>query len=225
MAWFYFRKSRSNKRMYIVGTPGNIAGLVAFMAKLKRLHKKLGITIIYVTHDQIEALSMGTSIAILNNGKIEQVGKPDSIYNFPKNLFVAGFIGSPLMNMLDGNLKKDNGNAYLDFGFTEHKLLYELYLINTVKHKEIMLGIRPEDVLMSKEIGNNSVRAIIDIIEPMGREFEIHLDVGGKIIISVMRKIENFRIGDEVYLTFNDKKLHLFDKKTGENIFASNYND
>ena len=92
--------------MYIVGTPGNIAGLVAFMAKLKRLHKKLGITIIYVTHDQIEALSMGTSIAILNNGKIEQVGKPDSIYNFPKNLFVAGFIGNPPMNMLDGNLKK-----------------------------------------------------------------------------------------------------------------------
>jgi len=191
-------------------------------AELKRLHKKLGITTIYVTHDQIEALSMGTTIAVLNNGKIEQVGKPNSIYNFPKNLFVAGFIGSPPMNMLDGSLKKDNGNLYLDFGFTEYKLLNELHQINPVKHKEIVLGIRPEDVLMSKEISNNSIRAIIDIIEPMGREFEIHLDVEGKIIIGVMRKIENFRIGDEIYLTFNDKKLHFFDKKTGENIFASN---
>ena len=194
-------------------------------AELKRLHKRLGITIIYVTHDQIEALSMGTTIAILNNGKIEQVGKPDVIYNFPKNLFVAGFIGSPPMNMLDGSLKKDNGNTYLDFGFTEYKLPNELNKINIEKYKEIVLGIRPEDVLMSKEIVNNSARAIIDIIEPMGREFEIHLDVGGKIIICVKRKIENFRIGDEVYLIFDDKKLHLFDKKTEENIFASNYND
>ncbi|MBY9003053.1 MAG: ABC transporter ATP-binding protein [Candidatus Lokiarchaeota archaeon] len=194
-------------------------------AELKRLHKRLGITIIYVTHDQIEALSMGTTIAILNKGKIEQVGKPSEIYNFPKNLFVAGFIGSPPMNMLDGSLKKDNGNIYLDCGFTEYKLPNELHKINNEKHKEIVLGIRPEDVFISREIVNNSVRAIIDIIESMGREFEIHIDVGGKILISVLRKIENFSIGDEIYLTFNDKKLHLFDKKTGENIFASNFND
>lgn len=194
-------------------------------AELKRLHKKLGITFIYVTHDQIEALSMGTTIAILNKGKIEQVGEPDIIYNSPKNLFVAGFIGSPPMNMLDGSLKKANGSLHLDIGFMNYKLPNEMQKLDEGKYKEIVLGIRPEDVLISKEAVNKSIRAIIDIIEPMGREFEIHLDIGGKVIISILRKIENFRIGDEVYLTFNDKKLHFFDKKTGENIFASNYND
>ncbi|NVM45305.1 MAG: ABC transporter ATP-binding protein [Candidatus Lokiarchaeota archaeon] len=191
-------------------------------AELKRLHKKLGITFIYVTHDQIEALSMGTTIAILNNGKIEQVGEPDVIYNSPKNLFVAGFIGSPPMNMLDGSLKKENGSLHLDLGFTDYKLPNDMQKLNEGKYKEIILGIRPEDVLISKEAVNKSFRATIDIIEPMGREIEIHLDVGGKSIICVVRKIENLEIGEEIYMTFNDKKIHLFDKNTEENIFAIN---
>jgi len=191
-------------------------------AELKRLHKKLGITFIYVTHDQIEALSMGTTIAILNKGKIEQVGEPDIIYNSPKNLFVAGFIGSPPMNMLDGSLKKANGSLHLDIGFMNYKLPNEMQKLDEGKYKEIVLGIRPEDVLISKEAVNKSIRAIIDIIEPMGREYEIHLDVAGKSIICVLRKIENLEIGEEVYLTFNDKKIHLFNKNTKENIFATN---
>ena len=191
-------------------------------AELKRLHKKLGITFIYVTHDQIEALSMGTTIAILNKGKIEQVGEPDIIYNSPKNLFVAGFIGSPPMNMLDGSLKKTNGSLHLDIGFMNYKLPNEMQKLDEGKYKEIVLGIRPEDVLISKEAVNKSIRAIIDIIEPMGREYEIHLDVAGKSIISLVRKIENLEVGVEVYLTFNDKKIHLFDKNTTENLYATN---
>ncbi len=191
-------------------------------AELKRLHKKLGITFIYVTHDQIEALSMGTRIAILNKGKIEQVGEPDIIYNSPKNLFVAGFIGSPPMNMLDGSLKKKNGSLHIDIGFMNYKLPNEMQKLDEGKYKEIVLGIRPEDVLISKEAVNKSIRAIIDIIEPMGREYEIHLDVAGKSIICVARKIENLEIGEEVYLTFNDKKIHLFDKNTTENLYATN---
>ena len=191
-------------------------------AELKRLHKKLGITFIYVTHDQIEALSMGTRIAILNKGKIEQVGEPDIIYNSPKNLFVAGFIGSPPMNMLDGSLKKKNGSLHIDIGFMNYKLPNEMQKLDEGKYKEIVLGIRPEDVLISKEAVNKSIRAIIDIIEPMGREYEIHLDVAGKSIISVVRKIENLEIDEEVYLTFNDKKIHLFDKNTTENLYATN---
>jgi multiple sugar transport system ATP-binding protein len=81
-----------------------------------------------------------------------------------------------------------------------------------------MFGVRPEDILISKTNVNNSFKAIIDIIEPMGREFEIHIDVGGKSLICVTPIIEHLNIGDEVYVTFNEKKLHLFDKKTGENI-------
>ncbi|MFX0021103.1 MAG: ABC transporter ATP-binding protein [Candidatus Hermodarchaeota archaeon] len=188
-------------------------------AELKRLHKRLGITIIYVTHDQIEAMSMGTTIAILNEGKIEQVDKPNKIYDYPKNLFVAGFIGSPPMNMLEGNLKKENGNIYLNLGFMEYLLPDNFLKLNEKDLKELILGIRPENVLISAEQSNNSVKAIIDIIEPMGREFEIHLDIDGNLIICVTRKREHLEIGNEVYITFDDKKIHLFDKETKENIY------
>ncbi len=188
-------------------------------AELKRLHKKLGITTIYVTHDQIEAMSMGNTIAILNEGKLEQVDTPNKIYDFPKNIFVARFIGSPPMNMLEGDLKKENGKMYLNLGFMDYLLPNNLLKLNDKNLKELILGIRPEDVLISTEQLNNSVKATIDIIEPMGREFEIHLVLDGKLIICVTRKIENLKIGNELYLTFNDKKIHLFDKETKENIY------
>ncbi|MFW9969500.1 MAG: ABC transporter ATP-binding protein [Candidatus Odinarchaeota archaeon] len=191
-------------------------------AELKRLHKRLGITIIYVTHDQIEAMSMGSTIAILNEGRIEQVDKPRIIYNYPKNLFVAGFIGSPPMNMFDGSLKKENGDIYMDLGFTKYKLPNELQNVKEIKPMEIILGVRPEDIHLSKDIVNNSIKAVIDIIEPMGREFEIHLALGVKPLICVSETIENLKTSDEVYLTFDNKKLHLFDKKTGVNLFAIN---
>ena len=103
-----------------------------------------------------------------------------------------------------------------------YKLPNEMQKLDEGKYKEIVLGIRPEDVLISKEAVNKSIRAIIDIIEPMGREYEIHLDVAGKSIICVAREIENLEVGEEVYLTFNDKKIHLFDKNTTENLYATN---
>ncbi|MFX1569526.1 MAG: ABC transporter ATP-binding protein [Promethearchaeota archaeon] len=188
-------------------------------AELKRLHKRLGITTIYVTHDQIEAMSMGSTIAILNKGKIEQVDKPNVIYNFPKNIFVAGFIGSPPMNMLEGDLKRENGNLYLNLGFMKYLLPNHFLKLNDKNLRKLILGVRPENVLISAEVSNNSATAIIDIIEPMGREFEIHLDVDGNLIICVTTKIENFKIGDKVYLTFNNEKIHLFDRETKENLY------
>ncbi|TKJ26744.1 MAG: hypothetical protein CEE42_03980 [Promethearchaeota archaeon Loki_b31] len=127
--------------------------------------------------------------------------------------------------MLDIVLKQENGYRCIDLGFTKYKLSDELEKIKKMNNKRIILGIRPEDVLISKQNASNSIKAKIDIIEPMGREFEIHLDLGLKTLIAVIRKIESFNIGDEVYLTFNDKKIHLFDKNTEENIFASIYKD
>ncbi|MFX1389331.1 MAG: ABC transporter ATP-binding protein [Promethearchaeota archaeon] len=191
-------------------------------AELKRLHKRLGITIIYVTHDQIEALSMGTTIAIINEGKIEQVGKPNIIYNSPKNLFVAGFIGSPPMNMLDGILKQENDITYIDLGLTKYRLSNKIGKIRQKYNEKVILGIRPEDIVVSKENVNNSIKGRIDIIEPMGREFEIHLDIELNPLIAVIRKIENLKLGDEVYLSFDEQKIHLFDKNTEERILTSN---
>ncbi|MFX1275309.1 MAG: ABC transporter ATP-binding protein [Promethearchaeota archaeon] len=189
-------------------------------AELKKMHKKLGITIIYVTHDQIEALSMGNTIAILNNGNLEQVDTPDNIYNRPKNIFVAGFIGSPPMNMIDGTIEKNNDELFINVYFKKLKLNKNLEKDKYIIYDKIILGIRPEDILLSKNNTNNSVEAKIDIIEPMGREFEIHLLIGNKPIIMVSKIIDDMKVGDIVYLHFNNEKFHVFDKESGENIFT-----
>ena len=125
------------------------------------------------------------------------------------------------MNTFEGNLKKLNGSLQLELGFTDYRLPNEMQQIDQEKYKALILGIRPEDVLISNEAEDQSIKAIIDIIEPMGREFEIHLAIGGKPIICVARTIENLKIGKEVYLTFNDKKVHIFDKNTEENIIST----
>ena len=189
-------------------------------AELKKLHKKLGTTIIYVTHDQIEAMSIGDTIAILNEGVLEQVDKPNIIYDFPENLFVAGFIGSPPMNMFDGIFMEKSGNIYIDLGFTEYKLPNRFEKIKQMKINKMVLGIRPEDILISSEKVDNSIKAIIDIIEPMGREVEIHLNVGDHAVIALAKSIENLKIGDEIYLILDDKKIHLFDKETKKNVIT-----
>ncbi|MFX0180270.1 MAG: ABC transporter ATP-binding protein [Candidatus Hodarchaeota archaeon] len=190
-------------------------------AELKKLHKKLGTTIIYVTHDQIEAMSIGDTIAILNEGVLEQVGKPNDIYNFPENLFVAGFIGSPPMNMLDGIFTGKSGNMYIDLGFTEYKLPNRFEKIKQMNINKMVLGIRPEDILISSEKVDNSIKAIIDIIEPMGREVEIHLNAGGHAVIALAKSIENLKVGNEIYLILDDNKIHLFDKETKKNVIKT----
>ncbi|MEJ2251203.1 MAG: ABC transporter ATP-binding protein [Candidatus Lokiarchaeota archaeon] len=188
-------------------------------AELKALHRELGITTIYVTHDQIEAMSLGDRVAILNKGKTEQIDKPQIIYDFPKNLFVASFIGSPPMNLINGYVKKENGSVYFTFGNLSYRLPNASKIVNELEEKEIVLGIRPEDIVLSKENSDNSLKATIEIIEPMGKEFEIHLKVEDERIIAFIRNIETYKIEDTVNLIFDKDKLHFFDKKTGENLY------
>jgi multiple sugar transport system ATP-binding protein len=188
-------------------------------AELKKLHRRLGITTIYVTHDQIEAMSLGDRIAILNKGKIEQIDKPQTIFDFPKNLFVAGFIGSPPMNLIDGSVKEENGRLYFITKNINYKIPSEFSKVKELNGKEIVLGIRPEDIELSKNESDNSIKATIEIIELTGREFEIHLKVEEERIIALIRNIENFKINDEVNLIFDEEKLHFFNKETGENTY------
>ena len=188
-------------------------------AELKKLHRRLGITTIYVTHDQIEAMSLGDRIAILNEGKIEQIDKPQTIFDFPKNLFVAGFIGSPPMNLIDGSVKEENGTVYFTTKKINYKVPNEFSIVKELKGKEIVLGIRPEDIKLSKNESDNSIKATIEIIELTGREFEIHLKAEEERIIALIKNIENFKINDDVNLIFDEEKLHFFDKETGENTY------
>ena len=132
-------------------------------AELKKLHEDLGTTIVYVTHDQIEAMSMGDRIAILNDGVLEQVGTPEEIYENPKNLFVAGFIGNPPMNIIEGTLIERNGKIIVDFGFSSYQLSNGIEIMEKIKTPEIMLGIRPENITITKESQDNAIQAEIDI--------------------------------------------------------------
>ncbi len=191
-------------------------------AELKRLHKRLGVTIVYVTHDQLEAMSIGDRIAILNNGFLEQVDTPENIYNSPKNIFVAGFIGSPPMNMFDGTLIEKDGKLFVDLGFSTYELSNRFDKLKKIKSTEVILGIRPEDISISKENIKNSIKAKVDIIELMGRELSIHHRVNENTIIAITKPTEDLEIGDELYLVFDDERIHMFDIITEENLITKN---
>lgn len=187
-------------------------------AELKRLHQRLGTTIIYVTHDQLEAMSIGDRIAILNNGIVEQVDIPENIYNFPKNIFVAGFIGSPPMNMLNGTLIEKNGKNYIDLRIKMYELPNRFNNLKKPKTTDVVLGIRPEHISFSKDTTDSSIKAKVEIIEGMGRELYIHLTLNEKPVIVIAKSIQDLEIGKEVNLTFDDKRIHIFDANTGKNL-------
>ena len=162
---------------------------VQMRAEIKKLHEKLQTTFIYVTHDQTEALTMGDRIVVLNNGNIQQVGSPDEIYNNPKNTFVAGFIGSPQMNFIEGK--------YLNL---DDNILY---------------GIRPEKMLSAD--GDIRLTVDVDILEMLGSEKIAYFDIGAKRCSAVLNS--EFNIGNKLDLCIKSDNLYKFDKITGDRIY------
>lgn len=192
-------------------------------AELLKLHKTLSSTVVYVTHDQIEALTMGTKIAVLNHGKIQQIGTPLDVYNFPSNLFVAGFIGSPAMNFFNvkiiddftvnilGELKK------VDKDYPALKSLRTKSLTND----ECILGIRPEHLSFSQS-NIFSIKGEISLIEILGNEYLFYLISGKekKLVKFALKTFENysFKIGEQVSVSLDLSKAHWFDARTGNRI-------
>ncbi len=197
---------------------------VKMRAELKKLQRQLGVTTIYVTHDQVEAMTMGDRIAVMNAGVLQQVGTPEEVYDKPANTFVAGFIGSPPMNFLDASVTED---GFLDFGEFRLKLLpdqFEVLQELDYVGKEVIFGIRPEDVYDAlfaqvKVPGENMVRARVDIVENLGGEKVVHLRVGGLSFVGKFSAESKVREGEEVDVVFDMKKIHTFDKKTKKAIF------
>lgn len=190
-------------------------------AELKKLHEKIGTTIMYVTHDQVEAMSIGDRIAILNDGALEQVGTPKDVYNNPRNMFVAGFIGSPPMNMLEGTLIERNGNIAADLGIFTYELSNGAEVMRRAKTPEIVLGIRPEHIAIAKESQRNAIKAEVDVVEPVGREFIVYLMVGEKSLVAMASAAQDLRAGERVWLSLDESKIHIFDKKTAENLMVN----
>jgi len=187
-------------------------------AELRKLQKRLGVTTVYVTHDQAEAMSIGDRIAVMKNGILQQVGTPEEVYENPKNIFVAGFIGSPSMNFIKCIAKSKDRVAILNCGDFKINLSLERYKqLEVFEDEEVILGIRPEDVTIIRERSSNAILAYIELIEPLRPDILIHLKVGNIKIIARSLSNRTWKPDKQIYISFNLGKLHIF-KKNGEKI-------
>ncbi len=175
--------------------------------ELKKLHQSLKTTMVYVTHDQLEAMTLGDEIMLLNRGKVMQIGDPMTLYNHPKNIFVAKFIGSPEMNLFDCTL--DNG--FLDMGDFKLKVDPEtMEKIKDYEGKELIFGIRPEYIMDSLFTKGEKVHAKVVVVEPLGSEIFVHLKIGEREVLSRMPPVVKVSPGQEIDVVFNMNHIHLF---------------
>lgn len=192
---------------------------VTMRAELKRLHHDLERTFIYVTHDQAEALTMSDRIAIMNHGELQQFGTPDEVYNQPTNLFVAGFIGSPPMNFIEGELLRTENSLFFQWGQVRYAIPDELRrrLEAQPGERKLIMGIRPETIELSRN-GGAGIDGVVYVEEPLGSDVFVTVQVGNANVI--VRTIPEFRaaIGDKLKLHFNPAKLFFFQPQTGQAI-------
>ena len=183
--------------------------------ELKLLHKNLGSTMIYVTHDQVEAMTLATRIVVMRNGKIQQIGAPAEVYEKPENLFVAGFLGSPGMNMLSGKLSvSSNGWVFLSNGLALDIASCPL-TGHPVPAQEVLLGIRPENLRIHS---SGELQATVSVIEPMGNHHVVWIDFNGNLLSSIVTGALPFRVDEAVRFTIDVEKVSLFDKTSEQRL-------
>ncbi len=193
--------------------------------EISKLHQKLGTTIVYVTHDQTEAMTLGTRIIVMNDGIVQQCDTPQALYDTPCNLFVAGFIGSPQMNFLDAECKIEGTKAVLTVDGAEIVLpeaKAQKLIDGGYDGKTVILGIRPEDVHDEPEFIAKSpdtvIEATIRVYEMLGAEVFLYFDYAGAGMTARVEPSTTARTGDTVKFAFDPKKIHVFDKESGEVI-------
>ena len=197
---------------------------VQMRATISKLHQKLKTTFVYVTHDQTEALTMGTKIVVMKDGVIQQVAAPQELYEKPVNMFVAGFIGSPQMNFIDAKLVKKEDRYYLEFGKRKIELPEGKIrnLDNKYFGKQVVMGIRPENIhdeaIYISNMVNSVIEARVEITEMLGAETNLYLDLDGVEIVARVNPRTKVRPGDDIKVAFDANKIHLFDKDTQETI-------
>ena len=182
---------------------------VAMRSEIKALHQRLSTTTVYVTHDQVEAMTMADRIVVMQDGRVEQIGSPLQLYDRPDNLFVAQFIGSPAMNIVSGTLRRQAGAAHVE---TESGLRWPLNGQGGSDGQPVIYGVRPEHVSLAGE--DAPVQAEVIVVEPTGAETELLLQAGGDQIICVLHGRTQVQPGDRVGLTIEVDEVHLFDAAT-----------
>jgi len=186
-------------------------------AEILRLQQRLDTTTVYVTHDQVEAMTMGDRIAVMSEGVLQQVGTPPELYMRPVNKFVAAFIGSPAMNF--ANVHADQGK--LKMGSNLLHLTGSRAKIAQERHgRQLEIGFRPEDLEIANGAGDGAVRfpAKVDVVEYLGNQELLHADVEGNEILALVSSDRNVQVGDNVEFTIPSDKLHLFDPETQESL-------
>ena len=186
-------------------------------SEIIKLHRRLDATFVYVTHDQTEAMTMGDRIVVMKDGHIQQVDTPQRLFNFPANVFVAGFIGSPQMNFINSKVVKYENKYFIEFSGSLMSVPQRFMdKIKDYENKEVIMGVRPEDIIIEEK---SEVKASVDIMEVMGSEAYVYLKLndGSKLIAKTGSGV-NFNVGDEVGIKANPDKIHIFDKETEKSI-------
>ncbi|MBO5415921.1 MAG: sn-glycerol-3-phosphate ABC transporter ATP-binding protein UgpC [Clostridia bacterium] len=212
-----------NPKVFLLDEPlSNLdAKLRASMrTELTKLHNRVGTTFVYVTHDQVEAMTMATRIVVMKDGLIQQVDTPQNLYDSPCNIFVAGFIGTPQMNFMNGTLTKKGDDVYFNFEGVSLKLpkdKAEAPELAEYIGKEVVAGLRPECISDSAEIdqaAENFFKVDVDVTELMGAEIYLYLSIGESNLIARVSSRSKTRAGDNITVSFDMSRLHIFDKDT-----------
>ncbi|RKN85590.1 ABC transporter ATP-binding protein [Paenibacillus ginsengarvi] len=196
---------------------------IQMRVELSELHKRLGATIVYVTHDQVEAMTLGERIIVMNKGRVQQIASPSVLYNQPQNMFVAGFIGSPAMNFMDATV--EGGKVHLEgasFALTEAMVK----ALKAYEGKKVTLGVRPEhiyDEVFAEKMSVakiNAMNATVQVIEHLGAETLLYFRVGARMVTARVNPETDVRIGQNMTFIFDQNKMHFFDPETEERIIV-----
>ena len=189
-------------------------------AEIIKLRQRIDTTFMYVTHDQTEAMTLGDRIVIMRDGFIQQIGTPQEVFNHPRNLFVAGFIGMPVMNFFDAELVREGDKYFVELGGIKVELDAEKearLLGNDVQSQPVTLGVRPEHTLISED----GIAAKVDVSEMMGSSVHLHVSALGRDVIIIVPTIDmegNYKLGDDVKFSFTGNVAHVFSKETEKNL-------
>ena len=191
-------------------------------AEIIKLRERIDTTIIYVTHDQTEAMTLGDRIVIMRDGYIQQIGTPQEVFNNPRNLFVAGFIGTPQMNFFDARLVREDKKYFVELGGIRVELSEDKearLLGKDVQSQDVTLGVRPEHTTITE--AGDGIAAKVDVSEMMGSSVHLHVSAEGKDVIIIVPTIDmkdHYAMGDTVHFSFNGNVAHVFSKETEKNL-------
>ncbi len=196
---------------------------VQMRTEIRRLHLRLQATMMYVTHDQTEAMTMGDRIVVMNKAAIQQAADPVTVYSHPANRFVAGFIGSPPMNFLNGTIAPMNGALYFNEGNFRLRIVNEMAeALRPYANKQIIFGIRPEDLhdklFIADAPKDSTVTSTVEVVEPMGAEVYLHLKAGQHALVARVGSHDRPEVNQDIDLVFDMGKAHFFDAETEVSI-------